>query len=143
MVYSIEGSSFSLDRLSLRSDSLVGFDVNNNAEVVLPLSKVDEITLTSVLRGAGRGALRGIAIGGGVGLLLGAGFENNMVFGVVAGAFYGAITGVIAGAFTLSSDNYRLVAKGDPRVTSKWTPEELTPSQMITLKSWLLIGGNP
>jgi hypothetical protein len=138
VVYSIEGSEFSLDRLTVRSDSLVGYDPDNNVEVVLPLSKVDEIALTSVVRGAGRGAVRGIAIGGGIGLLLGAAFGNDMVFGAVAGAFYGAITGVIAGAFTLSNDNYRMVAKGDSRITGKWTSEEMAPSQMITLKSWPL-----
>lgn len=118
-VYSIEGNEFSLDRLTTHGDSLVGYDPKNNVEVVLPLSKVDEIALTSILRGAGRGALRGIAIGGGIGVLLGAGFGNNVAFGAVAGAFYGALTGVVAGAFTLSHDTYRLVPKGDSRITGK------------------------
>jgi len=63
------GGSRTLVQLAFRADTLVGYDYDTHAVIVLPLSKVEKIDLTSVMRGLGRGALWGIAIGGGIGLI--------------------------------------------------------------------------
>ncbi len=128
IVYSIEGNEFDLERLTFRTDSLVGYDPSNDVEIVLPLSRVDEIVLTSVLRGIGRGAFRGIVIGNQDARYIGDAGVMGVAMGVVPGA--------IAGAFALSTEHYRVVTKGDARIVKKEKSDPPATSQMITLNSW-------
>jgi len=149
VAYSIEGNEYDIERLTLKSDSLVGYDRESKALIALPISSVDEIVLTSILRGIGRGALRGLEIGGSIGLFLGipGAIENKdagyVGAGAVSGAMLGAATGAIAGFFALPNEHYRILSRDDARVAKKAKHSDVSSSDLVTLKSWPVLEETP
>jgi hypothetical protein len=141
-----EGSAFSLDSLSLRSDTLVGRHHDTHAAVALLLSNVDEIDVTSVLQGIWRGIIRTVAISATVGILGGVSYvqslsedQRSVAWGYVA--LFGVV-GALEGARFLSTDHYRFVEQGNPRIgeqthfvaNENLGMEGISPSEVITLK---------
>src|SRR5512140_581179 len=117
----LNGKEISLDSTVLQSSSIAGVTTEGGERQELPLSQVQEISITHVGRGAWRGAKGGLLAGTSIGLMLGAGMsvggfleprtrEDAFLLGGAAGALTGLIFGPIAGMAFLSTEYYQSMA---------------------------------
>jgi hypothetical protein len=143
VVTDIMGGSHALDSLFFRADTVAGYDCDTHALVLLPLSQVDKVNFTSILRGIGRGVPWGLAIGGSFGLIMAATDKDphplfNREANIGMGVFGGVIGGMEVGIVHLSAEQYRFENEGDSKARKEPTLEELAPSQIVNLRSWPL-----